>query len=92
VDLKNNGMMYKVQLVPMLSILKEMKKEWSDIDEMERCFDCLFKSSDLKNTGLKQQDLDESISNLNSKLEKEYELSFAARIASIASSIALDMD
>lgn len=90
VDLKNNGM-YKVQLVPMLSILKEMKKDWSDIDEMERCFDFLFKSSDLKTTGLKHQDLDESISNLNSKLEKEYELSFAARIAGIANSIALDV-
>jgi len=92
VDLKNNGMMYKVQLVPMLSIIKEMKKKWADIDEMERYFDFLFKSSDLKNTGLKHQDLDESISNLNTKLEKEYELSFAVRIASIANSIALDMD
>lgn len=92
VDLKNNGMMYKVQLVPMLSILNEMKKEWSDIDEMERYFDFLFKSSDLKNAELKQEDLDETISNLNSKLENEYKLSFAARIASIANSIALDMD
>jgi len=76
----------------MSSILHEMKKEWSDIDELERCFDFLFKSSDLKNTELKQQDLDETISNLNSELEKEYKLCFAARIASIANSIALDMD
>jgi len=92
VDLKNNRRRYKIQLVPMLSILNRMQEHWTDREEMERSIDFLFNSCNQKklNTRLKARNLKHNISNLRLKLEKQYALSFAVRVAEIADSIALE--
>jgi len=92
VDLKDNRRRYKIQLVPMLSILNRMQEHWTDHEEMERSIDFLFNSCNQKklNTRLKARNLKHNISNLRLKLEKQYALSFAVRVAEIADSIALE--
>jgi len=92
VDLKNNRRRYKIQLVPMLSILNRMQEHWTDHEEMERSIDFLFNSCNQKklNTRLKARNLKHNISNLRLKLEKQYALSFAVRAAEIADSIAME--
>jgi len=92
VDLKDSRRRYKIQLVPMLSILNRMQEHWTDHEEMERSIDFLFNSCNQKklNTRLKARNLKHNISNLRLKLEKQYALSFAVRVAEIADSIALE--
>jgi len=91
VDLKNNWKLYRVQIVPMCSILSKMQEEWTDFEEMEKSLEFLFTSCNQKklNTKLKARNLKHNIVNLKMKLEKQYSLSFAVRVANIADSIAL---
>jgi len=92
VDLKDNRKRYNIRLVPMLSILNRMRDEWADLEEMEKSIDFLFNSCNQKklNTKLKARNLKHNISNLRLKLEKQYALSFAVRVAELADSIALE--
>jgi len=75
----------------MITILHRMKDEWSEYDEMERRIGFLFNSCNQKklNTRLRSRSLKHHIVNLRAKLEKQYALSFAVRIANIADSIVL---
>jgi hypothetical protein len=92
VDLKDNRRRYNIRLVPMLSILNRMRGEWADLEEMEKSIEFLFNSCNQKklNTKLKARNLKHNISNLRLKLEKQYALSFAVRVAELADSIALE--
>jgi len=76
----------------MLDILNRMKDDWSDYEEIERRIEFLFTSCNQKklNTKIKQRSLKHHIGNLKVKLEKQYALSFAVRVANIADSIALE--
>jgi len=91
VDLKDSRKRYNIQLLPMLSILNRMQDQWADHEEMEKSMEFLFKSCNQKklNTRLKARNLKHNISNLRLKLEKQYDLSFAVRVAETADSIAL---
>jgi len=92
VDLKHRRRKYNIQLVPMLSILNRMEDHWTDYEEMQQSIDFLFNSCNQKklNTRLKARNLKHNISNLQLKLDKQYGLSFAVRVAEIADSIALE--
>jgi len=92
VDSKDNRKRYNIRLVSMLSILNRMRDEWADLEEMEKSIDFLFNSCNQKklNTKLKARNLKHNISNLRLKLEKQYALSFAIRVAELADSIALE--
>jgi len=76
----------------MLDILNRMKDDWSEFEEMEKRIEFLFNSCNQKklNTRLKPRSLKHHIVNLKVKLEKQYALSFAVRVANIADSIALE--
>jgi len=91
VDLKNSWKLYRVQIIPMCSVLSKMQEEWTDFEEMEKSIEFLFTSCNQKklNTKLKARNLKHNIVNLKQKLEKQYALSFAVRVANIADSIAL---
>jgi len=90
IDLKNNGTMYKAQVVPMISILNKIKSEWPNLRDEIRWLDKLFKSSYLGESynNVKLQNIELNISNLNTDLGTEKQLRFATRVASIADSIA----
>jgi hypothetical protein len=92
VDLKDNRRRYNIRLVSMLSVLNRMRDKWADFEEMEKSMEFLFNSCNQKklNTRLKARNLKHNISNLRLKLEKQYALSFAIRVAELADSIALD--
>jgi len=92
VDLKNRRRKYNIQLVPMLNILNRMQEQWTDHDEMEKSIDFLCNSCNHKKliTTVKARNLKHNISNLQLKLEKQYALSFAVRVAEIADSVALE--
>jgi len=92
VDLKDSRRRYNIQLMPMVSILNRMQDQCTDHDEMEKSMDFLFNSCNQKklNTRLKARNLKHNISNLRLKLEKQYALSFAVRVAEIADAIALE--
>jgi len=68
-----------------------MKGEWSGFEEMKRRIEFLFNSRNQKklSTRLKPRSLKHHIVNLRVKLEKQFALSFALRIANIADSIVL---
>jgi len=91
VDLKHRRRRYNIQLVPMLSILNRMQDHWTTYAEMEQNIDFLFNSCNQKklHTRLKARNLKHNISNLQLKLDKQYALSFAVRVAEIADFIAL---
>jgi len=69
-----------------------MKDEWSGFEEMKRRIEFLFNSCNQKklNTRLKPRSLKHHIVNLRVKLEKQFALSFALRVANIADSIVLE--
>jgi len=92
VDLKDSRRRYNIQILTMESILYSMRDQWADVEEMERSMDFLFNSCNQKklNTKLKARNLKHNISNLTLKLEKQYALSFAVRVAETADSIALE--
>jgi len=92
VDLKHRRRRYNIQIVPMLSILNRMQKHWTDHKKMEQSINFLFNSCNQKklNTRLKARNLKHNINNLQLKLDKQYALGFAVRVAEIADSIALE--
>jgi len=92
VDLKDGGSSYNIQILTMESILYSMRDQWTDLEEMERSMEFLFNSCNPKklNTKLKARNLKHNISNLRLKLEKQYALSFAVRIAETADAMALE--
>jgi len=92
VDSTNGLNLYAIQIVPMLDILNRMKGDWLEYGEMKKRIEFLFNSCNQKklNTKLKPRSLKHHIVNLRVKLEKQYSLSFAVRVAKIAESIALD--
>jgi len=74
-NLKNDRL-YMVNVVPMSSILLQMKDEWRDSEELEKSVEFLFNSC--------------NHINLRLKLEKQYALSFAVQVATMADCIALE--
>jgi len=91
IDFNTKRQFYKVVLVPLQSILTRMKESWTDLAEMKRSIEFLFSSCNPKklNSKLKPRNLKHNMLNLRLKLEKQYSLSFAVRLAETANSIAL---
>jgi len=85
--------LYSIHVVQMVDILNRMKDEWSEYDEMQKRIEFLFNTCNQKklNTKLKPRSLKHHIVNLRMKLEKQYALSFAVRVARVADYIALDL-
>jgi len=95
VDMKNNGEVIRVQLVPMNEILKKMDEEFIYSNhELAKGIEFLFTSCNQKklNSKLKGRNLKHNISNLKQKLEKQYDLTFAVQVACTAETIALELD
>jgi len=92
VDLTSGLKLYNIQIVPMIDILNRMKDDWSDYDEMKKRIGFLFNTCDKKKhkSKLRSRCLKHHIVNLRVKLEKQYALSFAVRVARIADYIALN--
>jgi len=92
VDLKDSRRRYHIQILTMESILYSMRDQWADLGEMEKSMEFLYNSCNQKklNTKLKARNLKHNISNLTLKLEKQYNLSFAVRIAETADAMALE--
>jgi len=69
-----------------------MKDDWSEFEEMKRRIEFLFNTCNKKklNTRLKPRSLKHHIVNLRLKLEKQFALNFALRVANIADSIVLE--
>jgi len=92
VDSMDSRKMYKVRIVPMVDILTRMKEQLTDVDEMEKNMEFLFKSCNHKklNTKVKARNLRHNIANLKVKLEKQHMLCFGVRVANLADGIALE--
>jgi len=92
VDPTSGLKLYNIHVVRMVDILNRMKDDWSDYDEMKTRIEFLFNTCNQKklNTKLKPRSLKHHIVNLRVKLEKQYALSFAVRVARIADYIALN--
>jgi len=92
VDFKTNRQFYKVQIVPMQSILSRLKDDWTDLAEMKKNLEFLFHNCNPKklNTKIKPRNLKHNMVNLRLKLEKQHVLSFAVRVAEMATAIALE--
>jgi hypothetical protein len=91
IDFKTKRQFYKVQILPLLSILSRMKDDWTDLAEMKRSIEFLYHdcSSKKLNTKLKPRSLKHNKNNLREKLKKQYALSFAIRVSETADLIAL---
>jgi len=95
VDMKNNGRVIRVQLIPMSKILEQLGDEFaSENQEVEKSMEFLFTSCNQKklNSKLKGRNLKHNITNLKVKLEKQYALRFAVQVATTADSIAQELD
>jgi len=92
VDPASGLKLYNIHVVSMEDILNKIKDDWSDYDEMKKRIEFLFNTCNQKklNTKLKPRSLKHHIVNLRVKLEKQYALSFAVRVARIADYIALN--
>jgi len=92
VDLTSGLKLFKIQIVPMIDILNRMKDDWSEYEVMANRIKFLFNycNQTKLNAKLKLRSLNHHIVNLRVKLEKQYLLSFAVRVANIADSIALE--
>eukprot|EP00495_Collosphaeridae_sp_1-RS-2012_P001000 TRINITY_DN1149_c0_g1_i2.p1 TRINITY_DN1149_c0_g1~~TRINITY_DN1149_c0_g1_i2.p1 ORF type:complete len:378 (+),score=50.43 TRINITY_DN1149_c0_g1_i2:149-1135(+) len=92
VDLTSGLRLYNIHVVPMINILNRMKDDWTEYDEMKKRIEFLFNACNQKklNTKLRPRSLKHHIVNLRVKLEKQYALSFAVRVARIADYIALN--
>jgi len=91
IDVTSGLKLYNIHVVPMINILNRMKDDWSEYDEMKKRIEFLFNTCNQKklNTKLRPRSLKHHIVNLRVKLEKQYALSFAVRVARIADYIAL---
>jgi len=93
VDVNSGLKLYNIQVIPMINILNRMKDDWSECNEMKKHIEFLFSTCNQKklNTKLKPRSLKHHIVNLKVKLEKQYALNFAVRVAKVADSIALNL-
>jgi len=91
VDLKNSRRMIKVKLVPILNVLQKIESVIESPDA-EKYLDFLFTACNQRKliNKLKSRNLKHNISNLQFKLQKQYALSFAIKVARYADSIALE--
>lgn len=91
VDLRNSRRMIKVQLVPILNVLQKIESVIESPDA-EKYLDFLFTACNQRKliNKLKSRNLKHNIANLQFKLQKQYALSFAIKVARLADSIALE--
>jgi len=91
VDLRDSRKIYIVKIFPILDILRRMKREWKDFEELKKNVEFLFNTCNQKkfNT-IKPRNLRHNVVSLRLKLEKQYDLSFAVRVASTADSLVLE--
>jgi len=91
VDLKNSRRMIKVQLVPILNVLQKIE-EVNENPDAEKYLDFLFTACNQRKliNKLKSRNLKHNIANLQFKLQKQYALNFAIKVARTADSIALE--
>lgn len=89
VDLKNNSIEIRVQIVPMSEILERLDEELlSSKTDVKKNIDFLFTScNQVKLSQLKGRNLRHHIVNLKVKLEKRYALSFGIQVANTAETI-----
>jgi len=94
VDVNDSRMRCNIQIIKMESVLYSMRDQWADLEEMERTMEFLFNSCNPKklSTKLKARNLKHNINSLTLKLEKQYNLNFAIRVAEMADAIALEGD
>jgi len=84
-----------VSLLPMNTILQKMGEKYAySCQDLMKCMEFLFTSCNQKKltSKLKSQNLELNISGLELKLEKQYALSFAVLVASIANAIANELE
>jgi len=96
VDLKNDQREIQVRLVQMVTILEKMMEEETAVEsaDVQKGFvEFLFKTCNQKklNTKLKKRNLKHNIANLKVKLEKQYALSFAVKVATTAEAIVQEL-
>jgi len=94
VDLKNDGKVIRVQIVPMIKILETLGEGLvTGNQDVEKSMEFLFTSCNQKklNSKLKGRNLKHNIANLKVKLEKQYALSFAVQVANTADAIAQEL-
>jgi len=89
IDVKNNGVRIRVNVVPMSKILDTLGEELLvSKNDIKKSMDFLFTScNQVKLSKLKGRNLKHHIANLKVKLEKRYALSFGVQVASTAESI-----
>jgi len=95
VDMKNDLREIKVTKLQMDTILQRMMQDKTTVnsDTLKNYVDFLFKSCNQKklNSKLKKRNLKHNISNLKVKLDKQYALSFAVKVANTADVIAQEL-
>jgi len=94
-DMKNNRKEIVVYLISMNQILRKISEVHAATSlEVEKCLEFLFKTCNQKklNSKLKGRNLRHNIDNLKVKLEKQYSLRFAVQVASVADSIAKELE
>jgi len=96
VDLKNDQREIEVRLVEMVAILEKMMQEQTAVesaDVQKSYVEFLFKTCNQKklNTKLKKRNLKHNIANLKVKLDKQYALSFAVKVATTAEAIVQEL-
>jgi len=92
IDHRNNGKNIEVKVVPLIQILEKMgeRLKSDQNQDVEKCVHFLFNSCNQKklNSKLKTRNLKHNIANLKVKLDKQYCLSFAVKVANTADIIA----
>jgi len=96
VDLKNDNREIEVRRVQMVTILERMMEEQTAVesaDVQKSYVEFLFKTCNQKklNTKLKKRNLKHNIANLKVKLDKQYALSFAVKVATTAEAIVQEL-
>jgi len=96
VDLKNDHREIEVRRVQMITILEKMMEEQTAVEsaDVQKSFvEFLFKTCNQKklNTKLKKRNLKHNIANLKVKLDKQYALSFAVKVATTAEALVQEL-
>jgi len=96
VDLKNDHTEIEVRRVQMVTILERMMEEQTAVesaDVQKSYVEFLFKTCNQKklNTKLKKRNLKHNIANLKVKLDKQYALSFAVKVATTAEALVQEL-
>jgi len=92
IDHRHEGKIIEVKVLPLLRILEKMgeRLKTDQNQDVEKCVQFLFNSCNQKklNSKLKTRNLKHNIANLKVKLDKQYSLSFAVKVANTADTIA----